>query len=136
MRKDLNIIMTYSLSLDLIRLLRVVFSSQHLYAEGVITTRGNRINFRPIYSLVFWIRAATTNNRDFWTNWNTERRVEVRRVVKLFLTNTVSDTWYLFSSLTKWFWKEKLMMQNWAVFHLISKHSWISFLFSLRVWEV
>ena len=27
------------------------------------------------------------------------------------------------SSQTKWFYKEKLRMQKWAVFHLISKHS-------------
>ena len=33
-------------SLNFIRLLQVVFSSQHLLTEGVITTRSNRMKFR------------------------------------------------------------------------------------------
>ena len=42
----------------------------------------------------------------------------------------------------QWFYKEKLRMQKWAFFHLISKHSWninflcISFMNYWWVWEV
>ena len=95
-----------------------------------------------------WKQSANWKNwvNVFITRWNTEKRVEkVMHKWGIFdelqdvLSGDqadVSSIWHSVSSgdetlcwmlditsQTKWFYKEKLRMQKWAVFHLISKHS-------------
>ena len=88
----------------------------------------------------------------FITIWNTEKRVESMTCSRVFLTNfevfhlVMKHCVKCFNDITsqiKWFYKEKLRMQNVrAAFHLISQHSLninflcIVFMNYWWVWEV